>query len=33
MPAERVGTIVEGSVALELTKAEFDALDDHEDAS
>ena len=32
VPAERLGPIVEGSVALELTKAEFDALDDHEDA-
>jgi uncharacterized protein YrrD len=31
VPAERVGEIVEGSVTLELTKAEFDALDDYED--
>ena len=30
VPAERVGQIVEGSVALELTKAEFDGLDDYE---
>ncbi len=32
VPAERVGVIVEGSITLELTKAEFDALDDHEDS-
>ena len=31
VPAERSGPIVEGSVTLELTKAEFDALDDHEE--
>jgi uncharacterized protein YrrD len=31
VPAERVGPIVEGSVTLELTKAEFEALDDYED--
>ena len=30
VPAERVGEIVEGRVALELTKAEFDELDDYE---
>ena len=30
VPAERVGEIVEGRVALELTKAEFDALDEYE---
>ena len=30
VPAERVGEIVEGSVALELTQAEFDALDVYE---
>jgi hypothetical protein len=32
VPAERVGEIVDGRVALELTKAEFDALDDYEAA-
>jgi hypothetical protein len=32
VPAERLGPIVEGSVTLELTKAEFDALDDYEAA-
>ena len=31
VPAERVGDIVEGSLTLELTNAEFDALGDHED--
>jgi uncharacterized protein YrrD len=31
VPAERASQIVEGSVTLELTKAEFDVLDDHED--
>jgi uncharacterized protein YrrD len=30
VPAERVGEIVEGRVTLELTEAEFDALDDYE---
>jgi hypothetical protein len=30
VPAERVGEIVEGRVALELTKAEFDALAEYE---
>jgi hypothetical protein len=30
VPSERLGPIVEGSVTLELTKAGFDALDDHE---
>ena len=30
VPAERVGEIVEGRVTLELTKAEFDALDEYE---
>ena len=30
VPAERVGPIVEGSVTLELTKAEFEALDAYE---
>lgn len=30
VPAERVGEIFEGRVTLELTKAEFDALDDYE---
>jgi uncharacterized protein YrrD len=30
VPSERVGEIVEGRVALELTKAEFDALDEYE---
>ena len=29
--AERVGQIVEGSLTLDLTKAEFDELDDYED--
>lgn len=29
--SERVGQIVEGSVTLDLTKAEFDELDDYED--
>ena len=29
VPSERVGEIVEGRVALELTQAEFDALDDY----
>jgi uncharacterized protein YrrD len=31
VPAERVGEIVDGRVTLELTKAEFDALDDYEE--
>jgi uncharacterized protein YrrD len=31
VPAERLGPIVEGSVTLEVTKAEFEALDDHEE--
>jgi hypothetical protein len=31
VPSERVGEIVEGSLTLELTNAEFDALGDHED--
>jgi hypothetical protein len=30
VPAERVGEIVEGQVTLELTKAEFDALEDYD---
>ena len=30
VPAERVGEIFEGRVMLELTKPEFDALDDYE---
>ena len=30
VPSERVGEIVEGRVALELSEAEFDALDDYE---
>ncbi|MBA3384874.1 MAG: DUF2171 domain-containing protein [Actinobacteria bacterium] len=30
VPSERVGEIVEGRVALELTQAEFDALDEYE---
>jgi len=30
VPSERVGEIVEGRVALELSQAEFDALDDYE---
>ncbi len=30
VPAERVGEIVDGRVTLELTKAEFDALDDYD---
>ena len=30
VPSERVGEIVEGRVTLELTKAEFDALDEYE---
>lgn len=30
VPAERVGEIVEGRVTLELTKAEFDALDEYD---
>lgn len=30
VPAERVGEIVDGRVTLELTKAEFDALDEYE---
>lgn len=30
VPAERVGEIVEGRLTLELTKAEFDALDEHD---
>ena len=33
VPSERVGEIVEGRVTLELTKAEFDALDDYEPAT
>lgn len=31
VPAERVGEIVEGRLTLDLTKAEFDELDDYED--
>ncbi len=30
VPAERVGEIVEGRLTLELTKDEFDALDDYD---
>jgi hypothetical protein len=30
VPAERVGEIVDGRVALELTKAEFDALAEYD---
>ena len=30
VPSERVGEIVEGRVALTMTPAEFDALDDYE---
>lgn len=30
VPAERVGEIVEGRLTLELTKAEFDALDEYD---
>jgi uncharacterized protein YrrD len=30
VPSERVGEIVEGRVALELTPAEFDTLDEYE---
>ena len=30
VPSERVGEIVEGRVTLELTKAEFEALDEYE---
>jgi uncharacterized protein YrrD len=30
VPSERVGEIVEGRVMLELTPAEFDALDEYE---
>jgi hypothetical protein len=31
VPAERVATIVEGSVVLDLGESEFDRLDDHGD--
>ena len=30
VPAERVGEIVDGRVTLELTKADFDALDEYD---